>query len=195
MPLYKLGEKWDIAMAALYLSCDSGKYVSGLTLVVDAELCLSKPRHLAKEAVKQLSRAVAKKSRAKRMIITMFWCILYKECSIKTKNVFGALPEEKYKSLDSKSADDALEKEDKLRSAFDRVQALDETMVNQKGILAYIEKKKKKKRMATSACVPTMSITWVKSPSNPRRRRGSMLAKDDGNSTVWFVVYPVEKRA
>ncbi|CAA0269493.1 unnamed protein product [Arabidopsis thaliana] len=91
MPLYKLGEKWDIAMAALYLSCDSGKYVSGLTLVVDAELCLSKPRHLAKEAVKQLSRAVAKKSRAKRMIITMFWCILYKECSIKTKNVFGAL--------------------------------------------------------------------------------------------------------
>lgn len=24
MPLYKLGEKWDIAMAALYLSCDSG---------------------------------------------------------------------------------------------------------------------------------------------------------------------------
>ncbi|CAD5314609.1 unnamed protein product [Arabidopsis thaliana] len=72
-----IGEKWDIAMAALYLSCDSGKYVSGLTLVVDAELCLSKPRHLAKEA-----------------------------------------PEEKYKSLDSKSADDALEKEDKLRSAL-----------------------------------------------------------------------------
>ena len=24
IPLYKLGEKWDIAMAALYLSCDSG---------------------------------------------------------------------------------------------------------------------------------------------------------------------------
>ena len=65
--------------------------MSGLTMVVDAELCLSKPRHLAKEAVKQLSRAVAKKSRAKRMIITMFWCILYKECSIKTKKVFGAL--------------------------------------------------------------------------------------------------------
>ncbi|TXG71317.1 hypothetical protein EZV62_006252 [Acer yangbiense] len=24
MPLYKLGDKWDIAMAALYLACDSG---------------------------------------------------------------------------------------------------------------------------------------------------------------------------
>ncbi|CAL9223166.1 unnamed protein product [Arabidopsis halleri] len=66
--------------------------------------------------------------------------------------------EEKYKSLDSKSADDALEKEDKLQAALNRVQvlehelsetkkALDETMVNQKGILEYIEKKKKKKRL------------------------------------------------
>lgn len=25
MPLYKLGEKWDIAMAALYLASDAGK--------------------------------------------------------------------------------------------------------------------------------------------------------------------------
>jgi peroxisomal 2,4-dienoyl-CoA reductase len=65
MPLYKVGEKWDIAMAALYLSCDSGKYVSGLTMVVDGGLWLSKPRHLPKEAVKQLSRAVEKRSRAK----------------------------------------------------------------------------------------------------------------------------------
>ncbi|CAE5984523.1 unnamed protein product [Arabidopsis arenosa] len=66
--------------------------------------------------------------------------------------------EEKYKSLDSKSADDALEKEDKLQAALNRVQvlehelsetkkALDETMVNQKGILEYIEKKKKKKSL------------------------------------------------
>ncbi|KAG7579339.1 CRAL/TRIO N-terminal domain superfamily [Arabidopsis thaliana x Arabidopsis arenosa] len=66
--------------------------------------------------------------------------------------------EEKYKFLDSKSADDALEKEDKLQAALNRVQvlehelsetkkALDETMVNQKGILEYIEKKKKKKSL------------------------------------------------
>ncbi|CAA7016263.1 unnamed protein product [Microthlaspi erraticum] len=65
MPLYKLGEKWDIAMAALYLSCDSGKFVNGLTMAVDRGLWLSKPRHLPKEAVKELSRVVEKRSRAK----------------------------------------------------------------------------------------------------------------------------------
>ncbi|CAH2051623.1 unnamed protein product [Thlaspi arvense] len=65
--------------------------------------------------------------------------------------------EEKYKSLEPKPADDdALEKENRLQAALSRVQvlehelsetkkALDETIVNQKGILAYIEKKKKKK--------------------------------------------------
>ncbi|XP_059438884.1 peroxisomal 2,4-dienoyl-CoA reductase [(3E)-enoyl-CoA-producing]-like [Corylus avellana] len=35
MPLFKLGEKWDIAMAALYLASDAGKYINGTTLVVD----------------------------------------------------------------------------------------------------------------------------------------------------------------
>ncbi|KAK4837759.1 hypothetical protein QYF36_008233 [Acer negundo] len=55
MPLYKLGDKWDIAMAALYLACDSGKYENGTTLIVDRGLWLSQPRHLPKEAVKQLS--------------------------------------------------------------------------------------------------------------------------------------------
>ncbi|KAK1575748.1 hypothetical protein Q3G72_007970 [Acer saccharum] len=64
MPLYKLGDKWDIAMAALYLACDSGKYVNGTTLIVDGGLWLSRPRHLPKEAVKQLSRAVEQRSRA-----------------------------------------------------------------------------------------------------------------------------------
>ncbi|KAK3217745.1 hypothetical protein Dsin_011715 [Dipteronia sinensis] len=64
MPLYKLGDKWDIAMAALYLVCDSGKYVNGTTLIVDGGLWLSRPRHLPKEAIKQLSRAVEKRSRA-----------------------------------------------------------------------------------------------------------------------------------
>ncbi|KAK0606084.1 hypothetical protein LWI29_033985 [Acer saccharum] len=64
MPLYKLGDKWDIAMAALYLACDSGKYENGTTLIVDGGLWLSRPRHLPKEAVKQLSCAAEKKSRA-----------------------------------------------------------------------------------------------------------------------------------
>ncbi|CAN8270121.1 unnamed protein product [Cochlearia groenlandica] len=65
-PLYKLGEKWDIAMAALYLSCDSGKYVNGLTMAVDNGLWLSKPRHLPKETVSQLSRVVEKRSRTNK---------------------------------------------------------------------------------------------------------------------------------
>ncbi|WOH07145.1 hypothetical protein DCAR_0626574 [Daucus carota subsp. sativus] len=64
MPLYKLGEKWDIAVAALYLTSEAGKYVNGTTLVVDGGLWLSRPRPLPKEAVKQLSRTVEKRSRA-----------------------------------------------------------------------------------------------------------------------------------
>lgn len=63
MPLYKLGEKWDIAMAALYLTSDAGKYVNGTILVVDGGLWLSRPRHLPKEAVKEASRAVERRSR------------------------------------------------------------------------------------------------------------------------------------
>ncbi|KAI4389568.1 hypothetical protein MLD38_001783 [Melastoma candidum] len=63
MPLYKLGEKWDIAMAILFLVCDAGKYINGTTLVVDGGLWLSRPRHLPKEAVNQLSRVVEKRSR------------------------------------------------------------------------------------------------------------------------------------
>ncbi|KAF5728114.1 Short-chain dehydrogenase-reductase B [Tripterygium wilfordii] len=63
MPLYKVGEKWDIAMAALYLGSDAGKFVNGMTLIVDGGLWLSRPRHMPKEAVRQLSRVVEKRSR------------------------------------------------------------------------------------------------------------------------------------
>ncbi|KAL2245104.1 peroxisomal 2,4-dienoyl-CoA reductase-like [Sesamum indicum] len=64
LPLYKVGEKWDIAMAAVYLASDAGKYINGTTLIVDGGLWLSSPRILPKDAVKQFSRAVEKRSRA-----------------------------------------------------------------------------------------------------------------------------------
>lgn len=64
MPLFKLGEKWDIAMAALYLASDAGKYVNGAIIIVDGGLWLSRPRHIPKEEVKALSKVVEKKVRA-----------------------------------------------------------------------------------------------------------------------------------
>ncbi|KAG9143255.1 hypothetical protein Leryth_010178 [Lithospermum erythrorhizon] len=63
-PLFKVGEKWDIAMTAIYLASNAGKYVNGHTVVVDGGLWLSQPRHISKDTVKQLSRAVEKKARA-----------------------------------------------------------------------------------------------------------------------------------
>ncbi|PON74431.1 Short-chain dehydrogenase/reductase [Parasponia andersonii] len=63
IPLYKEGESWDIAMAVLYIASDAGKYINGTSVVLDGGIWLSRPRHLPKEAVKQLSRAVEKRSR------------------------------------------------------------------------------------------------------------------------------------
>ncbi|WRX14159.1 hypothetical protein QQP08_006646 [Theobroma cacao] len=89
-PLYKFGEKWDIAMAALYLASDAvildalgrpgsrscirslddldflidRKFVNGTVLVVDGGQWLSTPRLLSKDAVKQLSRREEIRSRA-----------------------------------------------------------------------------------------------------------------------------------
>ncbi|KAL6514042.1 hypothetical protein OROMI_022689 [Orobanche minor] len=64
LPLYKFGEKWDIAMAAVYLASDAGKYINGAIMPVDGGMWLSKPRHLTKDAVRQVSRAVEERSRA-----------------------------------------------------------------------------------------------------------------------------------
>ncbi|OMP11465.1 Short-chain dehydrogenase/reductase SDR [Corchorus capsularis] len=64
-PLYKFGEKWDIAMAALYLASDAGKFVNGTIMVVDGGQWLSRPRYVSNDAVKQLSRREEIKSRVK----------------------------------------------------------------------------------------------------------------------------------
>uniref|UniRef100_A0A2P2IJP7 2 4-dienoyl-CoA reductase n=1 Tax=Rhizophora mucronata TaxID=61149 RepID=A0A2P2IJP7_RHIMU len=50
-------------MAALYLASAAGKHVNGTTLVVDGGSWLGQPRNLPKDAVKQLSRAVERRSR------------------------------------------------------------------------------------------------------------------------------------
>ncbi|TYH60396.1 hypothetical protein ES332_D08G289000v1 [Gossypium tomentosum] len=63
LPSYKIGDKWDIAMSAIYLVSDAGKFVNGTTLVVDGGHWLRNPRRLPKEEVKQLSRVVEKRSR------------------------------------------------------------------------------------------------------------------------------------
>ncbi|XP_042040881.1 peroxisomal 2,4-dienoyl-CoA reductase [(3E)-enoyl-CoA-producing]-like [Salvia splendens] len=60
-PLYKLGSKWDVSMAALYLASNAGKYINGVIIQVDGGLFLSKPRHHPRESVKQLSLAREKK--------------------------------------------------------------------------------------------------------------------------------------
>lgn len=40
-----------------------GKYINGDTMIVDGGLWLSSPRYIPKEAVRQVSRALEKKSR------------------------------------------------------------------------------------------------------------------------------------
>jgi 2,4-dienoyl-CoA reductase [(3E)-enoyl-CoA-producing], peroxisomal len=42
----------------------AGKYVNGATLIVDGGFWLCRPRHVPKEEVKALSKAVEKKVRA-----------------------------------------------------------------------------------------------------------------------------------
>ncbi|KAI3921409.1 hypothetical protein MKW98_013343 [Papaver atlanticum] len=59
-----LGEKWDIAMAALYLASDAGKHINGTILVVDGGDWFNRAPHVSKEAVKELSRSVEKRSRS-----------------------------------------------------------------------------------------------------------------------------------
>ncbi|KAJ4780101.1 hypothetical protein LUZ62_064358 [Rhynchospora pubera] len=62
-PVFKTGEKIDIANAALYLSSEAGKYVNGTVMVVDGGSWLYRPRFIKKEEVKNLSRVVEQRVR------------------------------------------------------------------------------------------------------------------------------------
>ncbi|GJP53192.1 hypothetical protein CLOM_g12381 [Closterium sp. NIES-68] len=62
-PMQRMGDAWDIAMAAVYLTADTGKYVNGATLVVDGGGWLYRPRVFDREVIQEVSRAVERRSR------------------------------------------------------------------------------------------------------------------------------------
>ena len=64
VPLGRLGDAWDIAMAALYLVSDAGRYVSGDVVVVDGGAWLWRPPAAPRGAVAAVSRGVERASRA-----------------------------------------------------------------------------------------------------------------------------------
>ena len=65
IPLQRMGERWDIAMAAVYLASPAGRFVTGETLVVDGAAWMWKPNPIPREMISKASRGVEKKSRAK----------------------------------------------------------------------------------------------------------------------------------
>ncbi|KAG0599579.1 hypothetical protein M758_12G162900 [Ceratodon purpureus] len=65
--LEKWGEKWDIAMTAIFLAAETGKYINGAVLPVDGGQWLSKPRHISKEQLRQFSRVVEQRSRTVKL--------------------------------------------------------------------------------------------------------------------------------
>lgn len=67
VPLGRMGEKWDIAMAAIFLAAETGKYINGATLPVDGGSWLTKPRFVSKEELRQFGRAVEQRSRTAKL--------------------------------------------------------------------------------------------------------------------------------
>jgi peroxisomal 2,4-dienoyl-CoA reductase len=65
IPIGRMGEAFDIGMAAVFLSSEgSGSYITGDVLVVDGGQWLYKPPMVPREMVAELARSVEKKSRA-----------------------------------------------------------------------------------------------------------------------------------
>lgn len=67
IPLRRVGEKWDIAMSAVYLAAETGKYVNGHVLVVDGGSWLAKPRPISKGQLRQFGRAIEQRSRTTKL--------------------------------------------------------------------------------------------------------------------------------
>eukprot|EP00878_Enallax_costatus_P020564 GHUV01021744.1.p1 GENE.GHUV01021744.1~~GHUV01021744.1.p1 ORF type:complete len:177 (+),score=67.69 GHUV01021744.1:423-953(+) len=63
VPLGRMGEKTDIALACVYLASSAARYVSGETIVVDGGAWLHKPQLVPRDMVSQLSRKVESDSR------------------------------------------------------------------------------------------------------------------------------------
>jgi len=63
IPIGRMGEAWDIGMAAIYLCSVAGSFVTGDILVVDGGQWLYKPPMVPREMVSELSKKVEKKSR------------------------------------------------------------------------------------------------------------------------------------
>lgn len=64
IPLQRMGQTWDIGMAAVFLCSDAASYVTGDVLVVDGGQWLYTPPMVPKELVSHLSRKVEATSRA-----------------------------------------------------------------------------------------------------------------------------------
>lgn len=64
VPLGRLGSAWDIAMAAVWLSCSGSRFTSGDTLVVDGAAWLWRPPAVPRSVVAEVSRRVEAGSRA-----------------------------------------------------------------------------------------------------------------------------------
>ncbi|GBF92035.1 hypothetical protein Rsub_04382 [Raphidocelis subcapitata] len=63
VPLGRLGEKGDIALACVFLASGAARYITGETLVVDGGAWLHRPQLVPREMVTAVSRGVESKSR------------------------------------------------------------------------------------------------------------------------------------
>jgi len=63
IPLEKMGTKWDIGMACVFLASEGARFVTGETLVVDGAEWMWRPPLVPREMVTRASRAVESQSR------------------------------------------------------------------------------------------------------------------------------------